>query len=517
MDLVRLGLERGRTAREALEVIVKLLETHGQFGSGAPTAGIEGAYDNSFLIADAREAWILETAGTRWAARRIDRGTASISNALGIAGKWDRSSRDLADDAVWSGWWPKERAGELDFAAAYSDDSPEGTARRERAMTRAACSSRLLAERAGEIDPPYMMRVARDRSTDPSIDLDITASSCVAVVGKGRGAVPVFWWCPAVPSSGCYVPFFVEAGGLPDAVSRAGTHGKRVVDPSIAARDSFSADSYWWIFRDLCDAVNLSWDARQPVARAAFDSLEASFAAELPGVVAEAARLRRSGAADEASDVLGGFSARCAERALDKAKGLRARFAAEAPAASASARFAPYIGLYTADFGSLAGKELKVFERGGRLAVDIPGQMAVDLNEPDEEGVRTLVLTDRVAFSFAVDGAGAATALRLHQATILTRAPGDSVPSPDAVEERYRPFVGLYVLPIADLSVSLRVSGGKLALDTPDESGIPVEDPDEKGRWRFSEDPATFLTFDGNASGAVSAVRINQTFVMPRK
>ena len=32
MDLLRLGLERGRTAREALDTITSLLETHGQFG-----------------------------------------------------------------------------------------------------------------------------------------------------------------------------------------------------------------------------------------------------------------------------------------------------------------------------------------------------------------------------------------------------------------------------------------------------------------------------------------------------
>ena len=34
MDLVRLGLERGRTATEALEVVTALLEIHGQGGSG---------------------------------------------------------------------------------------------------------------------------------------------------------------------------------------------------------------------------------------------------------------------------------------------------------------------------------------------------------------------------------------------------------------------------------------------------------------------------------------------------
>jgi len=52
MDLVRLGLERGRDAREALEVIAGLIETHGQGGAAmAPGAGGAG-YHNSFLLAD---------------------------------------------------------------------------------------------------------------------------------------------------------------------------------------------------------------------------------------------------------------------------------------------------------------------------------------------------------------------------------------------------------------------------------------------------------------------------------
>jgi hypothetical protein len=80
-DLVRLGLERARTCREAIEVMSRLLQEYGQGGS----AELKGNshFDSSFLMADADEAYVLETAGRKWAVRRIEE-TGSISNMLGI-------------------------------------------------------------------------------------------------------------------------------------------------------------------------------------------------------------------------------------------------------------------------------------------------------------------------------------------------------------------------------------------------------------------------------------------------
>lgn len=88
MDLVRLALERASTAREAVDTIVALAETHGQGGRcGHEHEGFR--YFSSFLVADARGAFVVETAGRESAVERVE-GARSISNALTIPGFAER-------------------------------------------------------------------------------------------------------------------------------------------------------------------------------------------------------------------------------------------------------------------------------------------------------------------------------------------------------------------------------------------------------------------------------------------
>lgn len=67
----RLGLERGATAKEALDVIVALLEEHGQGGNYYEDGNSCHTFQSAFLIVDRNEAWILETSGKYWAAEKI--------------------------------------------------------------------------------------------------------------------------------------------------------------------------------------------------------------------------------------------------------------------------------------------------------------------------------------------------------------------------------------------------------------------------------------------------------------
>ena len=92
MDLVRLGLERGATAEAAKNVICELIERHGQGGRCSyEKAGL--SYHNSFLIADATGAWVVEAAGKRVASKHISDGVYAISNSISLPELASRADR----------------------------------------------------------------------------------------------------------------------------------------------------------------------------------------------------------------------------------------------------------------------------------------------------------------------------------------------------------------------------------------------------------------------------------------
>jgi dipeptidase len=90
MDMLRLALERAGTAERACEIIVELLETHGQ-GGGCGFENRDFTYHNSFMIADPNGAYVLETAGKLHAKERVD-GTRVLSNCLTIGGFAEKHS-----------------------------------------------------------------------------------------------------------------------------------------------------------------------------------------------------------------------------------------------------------------------------------------------------------------------------------------------------------------------------------------------------------------------------------------
>jgi hypothetical protein len=74
---------------------------HGQGGSGEEDP--PDPYWSSFLIADGRGAWVLETSGRTWAARSVDDG-AAISNRITLGTDSTRASGDVPAGADFDAW-----------------------------------------------------------------------------------------------------------------------------------------------------------------------------------------------------------------------------------------------------------------------------------------------------------------------------------------------------------------------------------------------------------------------------
>ena len=117
MDLLRLALERATSAERAVEVITELLAEHGQ-GGPCGFKDKKLTYHNSFLIADASTAWVLETAGEYWVAKQVTDYYA-ISNGLTIGEDYDLSHTDVIRHAQKKGWLKKGT--NFHFTHCYSD------------------------------------------------------------------------------------------------------------------------------------------------------------------------------------------------------------------------------------------------------------------------------------------------------------------------------------------------------------------------------------------------------------
>ena len=160
MDLLRLALERSPDAPSAVELITKLLADHGQGG----LCGYEDkkmAYHNSFLIADPREAWVLETAGPLWAARAVKKSYA-ISNGLTIGEAFDRSHPDLVATARKKGWL--KRGATFNFAKCYSDWFYTTFSACRKRQSR---SEELIDRYSGNINIQTAFHILRDHGKEP--------------------------------------------------------------------------------------------------------------------------------------------------------------------------------------------------------------------------------------------------------------------------------------------------------------------------------------------------------------
>lgn len=309
MDLLRLGLERGATAREAVAVITGLLEQYGQRGNASRL--FERRYENSYMVMDPDEIWVLETAGRRWIARQI-RTYGAISNCYSIEREFDLCSGDLERHARENGWLSPGEP--FNFAKAYTLPAPRQT----NSVTRWRRLNQLL-DGGEPQNIPGIRRLLRDHYEDgllkprfgaaygtfPTICMhamtwDACQTTASMQVFYRAGLGPVARHAMSLPCCSVYLPVYLT-GWLPACMEQGG--------------ERFEETSLWWLFERLAAAVSADYERFAPAVQGEAAELEAWLDREADQAEGQAAALLERGENGQAGAVLNRMMESAAERA----------------------------------------------------------------------------------------------------------------------------------------------------------------------------------------------------------
>lgn len=339
--LMHLGLQRGRTAREALEVITKLVAEHGY-----------GDVGESISIADPNEAWILEIVGSGpggkggcWVAVRIPDGHISCHANQSRIGEFPRNdpanclySEGVENLAIQKGWYDPKSGKPFRFFEAYSPATP---------IVRRACDTRVwsIYRRAApsrHFSPDYHRNVSGSEPYPLSIkpDAKISMADMFALmrdhyegtpydmtkgvdagpfgspyrwrpmkwsldgvqyawerplstqqvgfsfITQSRGWLPndlggVTWYGVDDTWTTCYLPFYLGVESLPKCLS-------------TGSLDKVTMDSAWWVFNVVSNLTYARYSSISPEVGAVQKDIESNLLALQPAVEKTALELSKS-------------------------------------------------------------------------------------------------------------------------------------------------------------------------------------------------------------------------------
>ena len=313
MDLLRLGLERAATAREAIEVITDLLKKYGQKASASMLR--TRYYENSFILADRSECWVLETAGREWVAREI-KDMQGVSNCYSIGKDFDMASKNLEKIARERRWLsPGE---DFDFAKAYTGHVPNlsgGTQRYRRsnkllsknnihsfstlaAILRDHHEDELIAPRFGATSATFVSLCMHFCDWGNSE----TSASLLARYDEDLGVIARY--APAQACLSAYIPVYMT--DLPEMMQ--------------TAEKKYDENSLWWQVKRLDLLVAVDEEHFAEDVRKELSDLEKVF--ENLAIQAEsiAKKLVKEGSFDEAKEILKQATYSCTKFLYDLAK-----------------------------------------------------------------------------------------------------------------------------------------------------------------------------------------------------
>ena len=338
--LMRLALQRAKTAREAIKVITDLVARYGYRSSG-----------ETFSIADPKEAWILEMIGpgpggkgAEWVARRIPDGYISCHANKARIGTFPLHdpqnclySKNVISFAIEKGYYDPKSGEPFRFNEAYCPDTPRN--RRYSDMRvwsifrRAAPSAHLSADYArGDLQAkPYPLWIKPDRKLSVAdvfslmrdhyegTPYDMTKGIAAGPFGAPDRWRPISWqvdsteyaWERPISTQQTGFSFVSQSRSyLPDAIGGLLWYGldntytscympvycgtEKFARPLVTGSlDRFSWDSAWWIFNLVANYANLRYSYMIKDIQKVQNELESTFLALQPSIETTALHLAR--------------------------------------------------------------------------------------------------------------------------------------------------------------------------------------------------------------------------------
>lgn len=318
MDLLRLALERTRTAREAISLMGELLAAYGQNANANML--FDRRYENSYMLVDRQEIWLMETAGRQWAARQIHDWSA-ISNCYTIGTKIDLCSEQLEALARENRWLAPDEP--MDFAKAYTAQA----SRQSHSVPRWRRLCKLIESSRESLDEFAAKRICRDHFDGELLeprygaccggfiticmhaltwDASQTAASLLCSWKEDLGVVGRY--AASVPCCSVYLPVY-WTGHLPAALSSGGEY--------------YDHNALWWRMERLAMLISADEARFGSRAREQLSRLEEALTQEAARTEEEARVRFREGRETEAKALLNQLMDRAAEQVMELSRQLQ--------------------------------------------------------------------------------------------------------------------------------------------------------------------------------------------------
>jgi len=264
-DLLRLMLERAKSCDEALQVFGDVLTAHGQ-GGNCELRG-NSHFDSSYLVSDRSSAYVIETAGRDWVARKIE-GVGAISNAMTIHADWQESCAPLKPNGD----------GKIDFQKTFEDEQRVGAVG---ARQRQKVAYDWLKAREGKIGLRTMADLLRQHPEgyDPA-DGEVCTNICMHA-----GPHPNRFW----QACGAMILEAAPEGAMAWVTATSGTcvsvfkpvyFGAAMPETGPLPREIYTDGALWWKHEHLHRRAMAAFHTLSAEIRASFEQLEDDFFVE---------------------------------------------------------------------------------------------------------------------------------------------------------------------------------------------------------------------------------------------